>query len=130
MLYIGKMNIEFTETITIFVYILFGTSFAVFFEFVYTLIGMIINNNLKKRRDDILKSTFNISMSVIVTYISATSVTFIRKNALYNQNDIITMLIVAFVFELIYLSLNVTLISIDIFLEEKALCLKMSRKEL
>ncbi|MCX7694916.1 MAG: hypothetical protein N2Z71_04295, partial [Caloramator sp.] len=39
LLYVGEFNVEFTETITVFIYLFFGVYVAVVYEFIYTIIG-------------------------------------------------------------------------------------------
>lgn len=118
MLYVDELNVEFTETITVFIYLLLGVHVAVAFEFLYTLLGFVINYKFGKREYNASRFILNISMFTVITYLAGISVNILRTSFIHLPY-ITGLLISALAFDAIFLMLNIISIVIDRSLEDK-----------
>lgn len=69
---VGKMNLEFTDTLTVFLIIVFGVEISVIFELISLLISFSFIDIYIKKRLNLSKHLFNIPMFIINIYLSAT----------------------------------------------------------
>ncbi|CDF59062.1 sensor domain-containing diguanylate cyclase [Thermobrachium celere] len=117
LLYIGELKVEFTETITVFIYLFFGVYVAIVFEFIYTLLGSVLSYFIIKRKFEFSRHLLNASMFSLITFLSGNFVNYIRMNI--RVPYITTLIISALLFDFVFLVLNIIFITIDKTLEDK-----------
>jgi diguanylate cyclase (GGDEF)-like protein len=113
----GRVDIQLTDAIAAFIFMLYGSEILVFFTGVYSVVLMFINEKFISRREDYSKMFFNISMFIVAAYLSAQLINIIPK--FYSVHSLLGHTVVSIGFIGLFLLVNIFIIKIDMSLEIK-----------
>jgi len=119
-LFVKDIRFDFTETITIFIFLTSGVYNAILFETLYSITTFIINTFYYKKADiNLDKLLVNTSMFAIIVFLSGKISILLSSfaNLPYLENIILS----AALFELLFLTFNILLLYIEIILDGKRL---------
>ncbi|MCX7903772.1 MAG: sensor domain-containing diguanylate cyclase [Caloramator sp.] len=117
-LFVKDIRFDFTETITVFIFLISGIYNAILFETLYSITTFIINTFYYKKEDiNINKLLANTSMFAIIVFLSGkiSNVLSLAANLPYLEDIILS----ASLFEFLFLTFNILLLYIDIILDGK-----------
>ncbi|WP_207635476.1 GGDEF domain-containing protein [Caloramator australicus] len=119
-LFVKDIRFDFTETITIFIFLTSGIYNAILFETLYSITTFIINTFYYKKADNNLdKLLVNTSMFAIIVFLSGKISNLLSSFA--NLPYLEDIVLSAALFELLFLTFNILLLYIEIILDGKRL---------
>ncbi|WP_303525750.1 GGDEF domain-containing protein [Caloramator sp. CAR-1] len=119
-LFVKDIRFDFTETITIFIFLTSGLYNAILFETLYSITTFIINTFYYKKADiNLDKLLVNTSMFAIIVFLSGKISNLLSSFA--NLPYLEDIVLSAALFELLFLTFNILLLYIEIILDGKRL---------
>ncbi|EYE88507.1 hypothetical protein Q428_07465 [Fervidicella metallireducens AeB] len=108
---VGKMSLDFTDTLTVFLIIVFGVEISVIFELISLVISFIFIDIHIKKRLNLSRHLFNIPMFIINIYLSAKIAEDILRHI--NLSGFAGKIVAFLLIMLLYILVNITFIQIE-----------------